>query len=39
VLVPTKNQDAIDREIASTTLIEKLVAELKRLRILFKVDL
>lgn len=25
VVVPTKNQEAIDREIASTTLIEKLV--------------
>ena len=32
VLVPTRDQDAIDREVASTTLIEKLVAELKRLR-------
>lgn len=32
VLVPTRDQEAIDREVASTTLIEKLVAELKRLR-------
>ena len=30
VMVPTKDQDSLNREIASTTLIEKLVEELKR---------
>jgi hypothetical protein len=39
VLIPTRNQDTIDREVASTTLIEKLVEELKRLRTQLGVDL
>lgn len=37
--IPTKDQAAIDRETASTILIENLIKELKRLRLQFKIDL
>lgn len=32
VLVPTRDKETIDRELASATLIEKLIGELKRIR-------
>lgn len=39
MVVPTKDQESIDREIASAVLIEKLIEEIKRIRNSFQVDL